>query len=469
MFLAAIRRAALALPLLLAAQILAVQYLAAQSPPAEDGESYEVGPGDTIAVDVFRVPDLTRQVVIDINGELPYAPLGRLAVDGLGLSEIERLISAQLGELGIIEGVKVTVSLVEARPLFVSGDVSQPGAVSYRAGMTVRQAIALAGGIDPTRRSGAGDPVTQAAELEAERAALAADFQTARLAVDRLQAEIAAYRDPDVTIAEAMDRLDGNGSPVAESESALLDARLGDLTAEEQRLDEASALVELRRDSLQSEQEVERQILADQQEAFDKLDEMSSSGLVTANRIENTRGLLNDTRRRLADLTRQIGEARERLAELRNERDRLPDRRAADAEAELRDQRARLDLLEARIRGVDLRLGLLPSARRDLMVELIRPEDGDLTHLQVDLDTPLQPDDTIEVSLLSPVYGAAGGLTHGEVSQPDAPALDPVEAPADAAPPSGEEDTATAPDGAAGDTGVDAADATAADAPAPAD
>jgi protein involved in polysaccharide export with SLBB domain len=62
-------------------------------------------------------------------------------------SRIESAIREKLTTLSEISSVRVVVSVVEYRPIFVLGFVNNPGRYPYSARTTVLQAMALAGGI----------------------------------------------------------------------------------------------------------------------------------------------------------------------------------------------------------------------------------------------------------------------------------------------------------------------------------
>src|SRR5690606_12292431 len=86
---------------------------------------------------------------------------GSIPVAGLNIHDINALLQERLasktlrqsspsGEefLVMIDPQRVLVSVAEYRPVYVSGDVASPGEQRYRPGLTVRQAISLAGGYD---------------------------------------------------------------------------------------------------------------------------------------------------------------------------------------------------------------------------------------------------------------------------------------------------------------------------------
>lgn len=107
---------------------------------------YVLASGDVVRIEVYNVPDLQKDVTIDVDGYVAFGPLGLVDAKGLTLAELASHVRTSLTEQEILTGAQVTVGLISARPVYVGGDVTAPGAYPYRSGLTVRQAIALAGG-----------------------------------------------------------------------------------------------------------------------------------------------------------------------------------------------------------------------------------------------------------------------------------------------------------------------------------
>ena len=70
---------------------------------------------------------------------------------------------------------EVTLSVAEYRPVYVNGDVAKPGQQTFRAGLNVRQALALAGEYD-VMRFRAKDPFLESADLRSEYISPWTDF-----------------------------------------------------------------------------------------------------------------------------------------------------------------------------------------------------------------------------------------------------------------------------------------------------
>lgn len=108
-------------------------------------ESFRLGPGDQILINVFGEEDLSMDFRLNDTGTLNYPFLGELQVAGLTVAELEQLIADGLRGRYLVNP-DVRVSIKEYRPFYVHGEVEKPGGIPYQPGLTLEKAIALAGG-----------------------------------------------------------------------------------------------------------------------------------------------------------------------------------------------------------------------------------------------------------------------------------------------------------------------------------
>lgn len=108
--------------------------------------SYKLGSGDLITIQVYGEEDLSiAEIRLTDTGSFSYPFLGEIQVRGLTSAQVEMLISRGLRGDYLIDP-KVTVSILEYRPFFVNGEVKKPGGYPFKPGLTLRKAIAIAGG-----------------------------------------------------------------------------------------------------------------------------------------------------------------------------------------------------------------------------------------------------------------------------------------------------------------------------------
>ncbi len=116
------------------------------SAAAYSSTSYRLDAGDRINITVFGEPDLSFELLLAENPVINYPFLGNIRVEGLTTIELEQRIADGLRGDYLINPI-VQVNIIEYRPFFIFGEVRRPGSYPYQPGLTVTQALALAGGL----------------------------------------------------------------------------------------------------------------------------------------------------------------------------------------------------------------------------------------------------------------------------------------------------------------------------------
>jgi len=112
----------------------------------EDIASYKLGPGDALRVTVFRHEDLSGEFEIDGEGFFALPLVGEIMTAGLTARQLENEIEMRLQSGGYLVDPQVSIEVLNYRPFYIIGEVTNPGSYQYVNGMTVINAIALAGG-----------------------------------------------------------------------------------------------------------------------------------------------------------------------------------------------------------------------------------------------------------------------------------------------------------------------------------
>jgi polysaccharide biosynthesis/export protein len=115
---------------------------------AELVSPYRLDSGDRLRLIVFGQPDLTNTYVVDQGGGITVPLIGAVPARGRTTNEIQLAIAGKLRQ-GYVRDPNVTVEVDRYRPFFAMGEVAAAGQYSYVPGMTVQQAIAVAGGFGP--------------------------------------------------------------------------------------------------------------------------------------------------------------------------------------------------------------------------------------------------------------------------------------------------------------------------------
>lgn len=121
---------------------------ASSAPVFSLASDYKLGPGDRLMIVVFNEKDLSIDVRLTDAGTLSFPLLGEIRAQGMTVAMLNDYLTEQLRR-GYLVNPRVYVSILEYRQLFVSGEVSKPGALPFQPGLTVRKAVALSGGFTP--------------------------------------------------------------------------------------------------------------------------------------------------------------------------------------------------------------------------------------------------------------------------------------------------------------------------------
>ncbi len=123
---------------------LASQPPAGQQAPVQSPD-YRLGNGDKVRITVFGQQDLTGEYFVDGSGMLAFPLIGQVKAGGLTASELERAIANKL-KPNYLKNPDVSAVVLTYRPFYIVGEVKTPGSYPYVSGMTVINAVALAGG-----------------------------------------------------------------------------------------------------------------------------------------------------------------------------------------------------------------------------------------------------------------------------------------------------------------------------------
>lgn len=118
---------------------------AAAAAAQELSSAYRLGSGDKIRLVVFRHEDLSGEFTLDGAGNFAMPLIGEVQAYNLTTRELEQKIADKLKD-GYLVDPQVSVEVLNYRPFYILGEVKQPGSYQYVNGMTVLNAVALAGG-----------------------------------------------------------------------------------------------------------------------------------------------------------------------------------------------------------------------------------------------------------------------------------------------------------------------------------
>ncbi len=114
---------------------------------------YLLASGDRVRVIVFGQDNLSNSFSIDGAGNISMPLIGLVKAQGLTTADFERVVEQRLRN-GFLREPRVSIEVEAYRPFFVLGEVTTAGQYPFINGMTVQNAVAVAGGFTPRGSQG---------------------------------------------------------------------------------------------------------------------------------------------------------------------------------------------------------------------------------------------------------------------------------------------------------------------------
>ncbi len=111
-------------------------------------KSITLDSGDKLRVVVFGQEGISGSYLVDAGRNVSLPLIGTVPARGATTQALARLITGRLKQ-GYVREPHVTVTIEGYRPFFILGEVTTPGQYPYVPNMTVKSAIAVAGGFSP--------------------------------------------------------------------------------------------------------------------------------------------------------------------------------------------------------------------------------------------------------------------------------------------------------------------------------
>jgi polysaccharide export outer membrane protein len=122
--------------------------------PGQPGEvDYKIGAQDVLRIDVWKEDQLTRTVPVRPDGKITLPLLNDVQAIGLTSMQLAAVIAEGLKKFITNPQVTVTVAEINSRRVYVTGEVTRPGAFPLLPNMTVLQALSSSGSFTQFARS----------------------------------------------------------------------------------------------------------------------------------------------------------------------------------------------------------------------------------------------------------------------------------------------------------------------------
>ena len=107
---------------------------------------FQLGPGDKIAIRVWRHDDLDMDITIAPDGSITYPLVGRIVVAGMTYPGL-------ISEYYTNPQISVNILELHSQKVFVIGEVTSPSVLQLSNEMSILEALTIAGGINSAART----------------------------------------------------------------------------------------------------------------------------------------------------------------------------------------------------------------------------------------------------------------------------------------------------------------------------
>ncbi len=380
-------------------------------------EELELAPGDVLEFSVAGAPDLERKVPIDMDGMASFPLVGDIPTKARTLAQLRTDVRSLLSQkqyrqhvagsarssLDVIWPDQVALTYAEYRPVYINGDVAKPGEQKFKPGMTIRQALSLAGGYDILRFR-MDNPFLDAADLRGSYEAAWIDYAREQARLQRLDSELGS--EPARTASGASDlpvspKLLGE---IRSAEAAFKTADDGNVAKERDHIREMLTAADADIRSLTKRRDTEMSGSTYDEAEYSRINGLYTAGTLPMNRVAEAR------RVELLSATQAL-QSQVELERAVKDREIL--RRSSVALDDDRRMSLLKDKQAAQVKLADIRTKITATAEKMLYVgalktQLARGTGGrpDLVLFRrgepgrkVDEDAALQPGDVVEVAL----------------------------------------------------------------------
>jgi protein involved in polysaccharide export with SLBB domain len=320
-------------------------------------DDYRLGPQDKLRIKVvewraggseyFDWAVFASEYSVSASGSVSLPLIGSLLASGRTTEEFATSVAETLQKrAGLSRRPEATVEIVQYRPIYVVGTVQHSGEYPYRPGLTVLQAIGLAGGIFQP----AG---TESDRVEKDRITAQGAHEAARLEVRRLlvrRSRLAAELDETMQVATPEElRNDADVARLVADETAVMKARSEALKSQLLAYSEIRGLFSREVEALEQKIEVQNRQIALARREQQTVSALVSKGLAVSSREFALERTLADLESKLLDYTTAVLRARQEISKAERSADDLKAERKAKIVADKQDTEAQIDQSRARL------------------------------------------------------------------------------------------------------------------------
>ena len=400
--------------------------------PSGANAAYLLQPGDTLEFTLVGSPELRQKIVIDPDGYVSLPLIEPVKAGGVSLRDLNQVVSNMYANkvirqritdgrtiTTIVSPEDVALAVSEFRPIYSVGDVAAPGEIKYRPGVTVRQVIAMSGGLNAIS-SKKVDPL-QVPVYQANLKSAMSEYIAAIADVWRANSEL--MRDPaEKEIEASASKLGIDAATLRNSiktASERLQAQQSENVREKNYLRAVIDQTDKRLSALSDQKQREEEASRDDAKDYDRLSSLLEKGTTNVIRVTDARRIMLLSATRILQTEAAIAQARRDKEELKRKLDGYDDERRLKVVESLQKATQLAAAAKSRIEAARVQLQGLGTLRaRDKdgsplppIISIYRGGAGDGSKIHAALGDNVMPGDTVEVEMcVDDVACGAGAL-----------------------------------------------------------
>lgn len=383
---------------------------------AESATSYHLGVMDKLRIRVaeWQTADGSIRDWSSVSGDYTIGPsgavslpfIGEMQASGKTTSEIADAIGVELQkQFGLKDRPSASVELAQYRPVYLSGDIQNPGEYPYVPNLTVIKALSLGGGL---RRADAGQRFARD-YITAKGDAVVYMAERGRLLMRRarLQAEMASQE--QITMPQELQQLPQAAELMA-SEAALMQSREKRLKLQTQALEDLKGLLQSEVETLAKKSDTQNHQLDLAKEDRDKVEDLAEKGLALSARKLTAEQRAADLEAMLLDIDtaslkakQDISKANQDEITLRNDWDNQLAQEMQDTDTQLESLQLKLStsqslMQEAVAQSADAAHLGSDGTGVNMTYTIVRDQDGQSKEIPAQENTEVLPGDLIKAT-----------------------------------------------------------------------
>ncbi|TWG90117.1 exopolysaccharide production protein ExoF [Mesorhizobium sp. J18] len=378
---------------------------------------YELGPMDKLRIKVaeWQTAEGAVREWSSVAGDYTVGPSGSISLPFVGqipaagktTAEIEETIADELQQrFGLLDRPAASVEIIEYRPIFVTGDVQNPGRYPYDPGLTVLRTVSVAGGL---RRSADASLRIERDYINAQGNLEVLIAERNRLYARRARLQAEAQGAASITMPEELADLDIAEKLLAE-EAGFMEARRKRVELQLEGIEDLKQLLRNEIESLEKKIATQNRQIELSREELKGVGSLAERGLTVNARVLTVEQTIAEMEGKVLDMETAVLRARQDINGAEQDATNLQNDRESEISQQQQETEAKIEALTLQIEMYKKLMAEALSNAPALALEgeddmnrvilrIVRAADGKTEEIAADQNTAVLPGDVVKVKI----------------------------------------------------------------------